>query len=1501
MVPLETSLDASREDANLREVLLNSTGMNLIVPLTINGTAVNAVTDTGAQISVISKTLAEKLGLPVDNSETIKLKNAQKDRSMYGKITKGLKITLGKHKFQWDTVIADIHDEFILGYDFLAKHCSSINPMENSITIDGDIIPGKIKRDDNGKEYFISRVTLEKRVVVPPNTRVLARARMSHPAPVDYVIHPGQDPRLKGLLMPCVLVKGSPEVKICLLNDGDSFKTIKAGCPLGTAIEAEQEVDVADSLDTELPEDDSTGGTAQNQGPVPIPDPSITPACSIRTMEQSKMPEHLQDMYNDACQRLTPDQSQQLADLLIEFADVFAKNDLDLGTFTAIEHRINTGDAAPIQMRMRRTPLGFQQEEEKHLNAMLDAGVIEPSESEWASSPVLIRKKDRSLRYCLDFRKLNSVTVKDRYPLPLIEECLDALNGVKFMSCLDLAAGYWQINIRKEDRHKTAFLTKYGLFQNIKMPFGLANAPATFQRAMNLVLRGMTWKEVLAYLDDLIVLARSFQEGLRNLRRVFERFRKYNLKFKPRKCHLFKTEVEVLGKVVGEEGLSIQKSKVQDVLSWPVPTCRRDVQKFLGFINYHREFLQNLAKRAGCLYHLAKPSTVFKWEPVHQDAFDDLKHAMVSAPVLALPNSEDHFILDCDASNTAIGAELLQVQDGVERTIAYSSHVLTAEMRRYCTTRKELLAVVVFTRQYRHYLLGRPFTVRTDHNSLTWLMGFKYIQGQLARWIEELAQYDMTIVHRSGEKHTNADALSRIPEEEPQCVWYRAHIPLDCLPCGGCTYCTQTHKKWSRFEEDVDDVIPLVVREITLSYSDEEEDGIEDPDPLDAQRSQDQPFSSTPAHNSSSDNDVTLSDELHETADQDSTQPDTRWLNGYSPEELRSFQLKDPDLAPLINWLEGESPPLAQLYLQSKNTKRMWLSKDQLQLKDGVLYYKWENVTSSYLKLVVPDELRNTILLQIHDSKTGGHPGQRNTIDRCKQSFYWPELKRDCILFVRSCHKCNKNKKPSRRQKGPLVRYHSGTPFDRVHIDLLGPFMRSEAGNRYVLVMIDQFTKWIETHPLSDQSAEQVAKSFIENFVVRFGTPSFVHSDRGANFESSLFQTICTLFEIIKTRTTAYRPCSNGQVERPNRTILQTTRCLIDKEKKKWDEYLPYIAMAMRATINRSTGFTPNMMVFGREISLPVDVLMGTTNKEGDKEPPEYVSNLVSKLKTTHAIARENLEKTQVYMKDTYDAKLKQQSYEVGDLVYKLNTAVKKGQSRKLEQIYVGPFIVSKVLSPVLYEIQGRRKSGVAHHDRLKPCDDRYIPLWVRRKRHGILDLDVTIGYDAQEEEPSSPARARPPRQAETNRVPESETQLDTSNLQGEQSGVAETAENSVDDIEQQESRPAPEIAPPANNSVSDNTQDVRAKPRIVIRSKNPADKPTVILLNPPGRLHADKQVVSDDTPNPTDLDATLPFSQSCQVNDSEEEPVAVPPESPVAKRTRAGRKVKLPTRFTNH
>ena len=1232
---------------------------SILIDVAVNGKEIEAVVDTAAEVTVVSKKFAESLHPNLSLGKEFILKGAAKGQNFQSQLAR-VDITIGSVKVPWNIYIAPINDAVILGLDLLRHLRAEVNLHLNTVTVNNRIISSRSARDGEQQEaYRVSRVLVAKRTVVPPGTMAHVRCKLENTMDDDFLVSSSKQVA-KPVMVPNTLCRTDNKGVFIMrvLNDTPFYKTVKKDSVLGGASEF---VEVVDEEEFQEP--------WMKSGPIDFGIFEVNtedPVVRQTTVEKQVMPDYLKDMFQKSCKNLKESEAERFGALLTEYADVFSKGDEDLGHFKDLKFTIDTGDARPVQQRIRRTPLGFEQEEEKHLKSMLSSKIIQPSTSEWASAPVLVRKKDGGMRWCIDYRELNARTVSDQYRMPLISECIDTLSGFEYLSCLDLAAGYWQCEIDEKDRHKTAFITKYGLYEHIRMGFGLKNAPAFFQRVMNLVFRGLTWKEIFSYLDDIMVVGRNFDHHLRNLRKVFERLRQYNLKLKPKKCVFFQTEVKFLGKIVSKDGVKPNPDSVAVVKNWPKPTCTKDVERFLGFVNYHRDFVKDFAELAEALYKLTGKNK-FHWGEEQQASFELLKEAMTTTPVLAYPDPEGTFILDCDASDKCVGGELSQVQDGVERPIGFASFALTPLQRKYCTTRKELLALIRLTRHFRHYLLGRRFLARTDHGSLTWLTRFKTLDGQLARWLEELSQYDLEISHRKGCLHVNADALSRIPEDLA-CSCYRPGVPLKNLPCGGCPYCQRVQRNWGDFEEDVDDVVPLTNRTVRR---------------------------------------VTATDV---------------WIPQHSTDELIQAQKDDPDLQPILKWLQDGEPSEAEYFISSAATKHYWVSKSLLRIQDGLLQYLWHGELGVKPLLVVPRVLKAEVLSLCHDKILSGHMGQAKTIWRLHQNFYWYRMVQEAKLYVRNCSVCGYNKKPNRKAKAAQKSYHSGVVMERVHIDILGPFKPSAKGNVYILMMVDQFTKWLECVPLPDQTAESVARGAVEDFFSRFGCPTYLHSDQGKNFDGNVFREVCLLLQITKQRTTAYRASANGQVERYNRTLVQLMRCYIRESQLSWDDNLNLLAGAIRASVNRSTGQTANMMMLGREVRHPQDLMFGSAQRDRETtEPNVYVSKLLKTFTAVHDLARSHLKTAQVRQKSDYDRNLHTTHYEVGDLVMKRDSATSIHWNKKLRPVFRGPYLVVEVLSPLLYKIRDRKRFSVVHHDRLVICSSANIPIWMRRLRDKVL------------------------------------------------------------------------------------------------------------------------------------------------------------------------------------
>ena len=451
-----------------------------------------------------------------------------------------------------------------------------------------------------------------------------------------------------------------------------------------------------------------------------------------------------------------------LLDTLMQYTDVFQP---DLGETDVIQHRINTGTSPPIRQYPRRLPYAYREETRKQIAEMLDQGVIRPSHSPWASPIVLVRKKDGTFRFCIDYRKLNSVTIRDAHPLPRVDDLLEALNGSSIFSTLDLRQGYWQIKMHPDDKEKTAFVTPDGLYEFDRLPFGLSGAPATFDRALEIILSGLQYDICLCYFDDIIIPSTTIQEHCEKLSLVLDRFRTHNLRVKASKCRFGAKTVRYLGHVVSAEGVHTDPAKIESVKRIATPQNVAQVRSFLGLAGYYRKFIHNFATLTYPLVELTKKGKPFCWTEVHDTAFSALKASLCATPVLAFPILDRQFVLQTDASDVGLGAVLTQIDGNEnERVVSYASRTLSDCEKNYSATEKELLAVVFAVEYFRVYLLGRKFLLLTDHIALRWLHSTEP-KGRRARWIMDLQEYEFEVHHRPGTQNSNADALSRLPQK----------------------------------------------------------------------------------------------------------------------------------------------------------------------------------------------------------------------------------------------------------------------------------------------------------------------------------------------------------------------------------------------------------------------------------------------------------------------------------------------------------------------------------------------------------------------------------------------------------------------------------------------------------------------------------------------------------------------------------------------------------------
>ena len=908
---------------------------------------------------------------------------------------------------------------------------------------------------------------------------------------------------------------------------------------------------------------------------------------------------------------------------------------------------------------------------------MEEKGIIRPSNSPWSAPIVIVQKKDGTARFCVDYRALNDKTRKDAYPIPRIEDNLDALEGSTWFSTLDLASGYWQVAVAEKDKPKTAFTTKFGLYEFNVLPFGLTNGPATFQRLMEQVLKGLQWRTLVLYLDDIVVFSSSLEEHLERLEAVFGRLREAGLKLKPRKCRFFQRQVNFLGHIIDEKGIHTDPEKVKQIQTWACPRNVHDVRVFLGLTSYYRRFVKDYAKKASPLYKLTKKDVEFIWSEEQEAAFQNLKQELAECTQLAYPKcGEGPFILDTDASGEAIGAVLSQIQEGKEQVLAFGSRCLSAAERNYCVTRKELLAVVYFMCYYKHYLLGSEVTVRSDHGSLRWLKEMKNPTGQVARWIERLAPFHWKIEHRAGKQHTNADAMSR-----KQCVG-------DCVQC---------LKMFPDIQEGMERERQLLAElgEVVLTVN--RVNKATGPRKGRGQRKAE--------HRAERDEEL-----IHE----------VRGI--WDKEEIAQAVSRDPVLAKLLTW--ETKPRWEEIATESTEIKYYWQlwGTGRIAIRDGLLWFKWDVDGSQFQwKLVVPRSYQARVLEVLHDHPAAGHFGEVRSIALMRRvPVYWFKCYKAMRMHCRACDLCLRCKPQVKRPRAPMQSFTAGEPLERMAIDIKGELHQSRNGNSVILVAVDYFTKFVVLVPLPDQRAITVAKAMVNEVFTKIGIPRLLHSDRGTDFMSALFQETCNLLQIEKTATTPWRPQSDGMVERFNRTLGSMLRQHVDQTQDDWDELLPLCALAYNSSKHTSSGYTPNFLMFGRDFRVPLEYVLPTPDEDEwnwttYKTVDHYVKRLAESLQQTYALTREALQRSVAVQKRYYNKKAKERKFAVGQSVWLYNPRRRRGRTPKLDIPWEGPYAIVRILGDVLYEIQASRrsKSKIVHVDKLAATKQTYDTSWV--------------------------------------------------------------------------------------------------------------------------------------------------------------------------------------------
>ena len=943
--------------------------------------------------------------------------------------------------------------------------------------------------------------------------------------------------------------------------------------------------------------------------------------------------------------------------------------------------------------------------------------IIEKSNSPWASRVVLVKKKDGQPRFCVDLRRLNELLLVQDSPLPRCDDAIEQLgrataklSGAVHYHTLDLTAGFWALNVKPEHRERTAFVTNMGKWQFRRLPFGLRSGPSYMQRLMESTLEGLSWDICLPYLDDIAIWASgpdkdtAFEQALSRLDLVLERLEWAGLTCKPTKCTLFAAQVEYLGHVCSQEGVSLDPAKIQgvkDIKAESITTLEK-VRSFLGLCGYYRRHVENYHVKSAPLVELTKAGNTFPectQTTAVQEAIETLKEALCANPVLAYPRRDREFIVKSDAATGhGIGAVLIQRDDpdeegqpGQERPVCYYGRKFNAHEANYSATEAELLGVVEAIKQFRPYLWGRRFRVVTDHAALRWLHTMNGTQeggpqSRLTRWVIRLQEYNFYVEHKPGKHHVDCDAISRLvcalttssdsprkSDSENISSWSHKEAEDLIGPRGdeGKIYSHEELYRECRLRLDNESRtrLPSMI---------ETDPDAEKPPVLAAieEAPDTQKKAKVPARHA--------------------VRTESPMAQFFTPLPLTEGGIPRKDGTPLEN--DGSAAQAADIpYLQRQDKKCLAIvtyltsgvtPADQklasfvrqharhCSVKNGVLFRivrlhaEQENETELLL-LWIPEECQQSYLHAFHAQL--GHQGRERTWQALRRQVFWPSSYQDVADHVMKCHECSFSKQ-HRTTSRAIVPAIGKYPFDLCTVDLVDMVhagLGSTDGYKKCLVFVDSLSRWVEAIPLkAEPTAIEYMQLLHEHVVLRYGPPRALRSDRGSNLAAKIIKAYSTVLGTNMLVSKAHHHESAASVERFNKTLIEMVRT-VDPGGLKWEKWLPFLLYCYHATPHRVTGESPAYLLYGRELRGPSDAVLNTQGLLAASRQAAEVS--VRKLRVAWRLAEAATLKQQVADKSDRDRKME------APPLFKPDDRVlvrREMLQAKLEDLYDGPFRV---------------------------------------------------------------------------------------------------------------------------------------------------------------------------------------------------------------------------------
>lgn len=1013
--------------------------------------------------------------------------------------------------------------------------------------------------------------------------------------------------------------------------------------------------------------------------PATLLDEYFTQTLEIKTNEGTML-NHINQNSKDITtllrtEHLNSEEKFQLFELCKKYETCFHFPN-DALTFTnQVKHEIKTYNEIPIHTKTYRYPRVHQQEVKRQIDEMLQNNIIRPSKSPYSSPIWIVPKKidatgKQKWRLVVDYRKINDNTKTDRYPLPNISDILDKLGRCQYFTTLDLASGFHQIEMHENSIEKTAFNTENGHYEYVRMPFGLKNAPATFQRVMDNVLKDLQHKICFVYMDDIIIFSTSLQEHIQNLELVFKTLAEANLKIQLDKSEFLCKQVEFLGHIITPEGIRPNPKKIESIKNFPLPKTTKEIKSFLGLLGFYRKFIPNFAKITKPLTQRLKKDAKIDFSQDYLDCFETCKNLLCNEPVLAYPDFHKTFTLTCDASNFAIGSILSQ--DG--HPISYYSRTLNPAECNYSTIEKELLSIVNSVKYFRPYLFGTKFIIETDHQPLQWLFNLKDPNSRLVRWRLKLEEYDYVIKYKKG-KINQADPLSRIKIN-----------PIET---------SSTQNDTSSMIAQVDDsdlsldkLLEIPLEDILNDCNRETyESLLKDFEQLPESRPEtDEQTIHTSRSNpileiKYTDNVLNLFNHQYIISENESNK-----LNTHHSE--KTFPGKTKHVIKLVNrQSDDEIFKFLRTFIKANSTKHA-LFFDSIELEQKIIRTLQNNLPSGYNFVICKKQVEDVLTEQEqqqkikynHEAKTY-HRGVTATHQALLRKYYWPHMFEHIREYISKCQTCI-TMKTDRHPPNPKFQhtYTPSSPFELLNIDTLS------INNQKIITIIDVFSKYAHAYPVDAITGVNVQRCLLK-FIESHGYPYKILVDSGVEFNNIMIKDFCNLHKISLQFTSIQGHTTNGNIERFHSTLLDLVRCIKTEQPNAPIDYLISLAViAYNHTIHTTTKESPINIIRGdsRPDAFDINEQIITS---------DYIEKHRNIMKSMYNQIKQNIETK----KDKTISKLNESRREPDIFEADENVYIKNSNRNKLAPRYTKE-LTSKDLGPTVEIFKRSGHQGDKYH-----------------------------------------------------------------------------------------------------------------------------------------------------------------------------------------------------------